>query len=341
VTEALHAAIDRHDLGYAPSRPAALVDAFTGFARRRLRWDVDPSQVGLVPDVMVGLLEVCRAVLRPGEGVAFATPAYPPFIEELEQAADMVEQLPLAEDGTTDLDAIERSFGRGVRALVLASPHNPTGRVLPPDELAAIAARCVAYGAFALVDEIHAPLTLDGAQHTPWLEVSDDARACGIVLTSASKAFNLAGLKTALVVTGGGPAADAVGRMPRFEDRAGLLGVVAGEAAFGEGDEWLDAVLAQLDENRALLERLLSEELPDVRWTPPQATYLAWIDCRRLGLGDEPARAFLERGRVALSRGLDYGAGGAGHVRLNFGTSGELVTEIVRRMASVAVAAAA
>jgi cystathionine beta-lyase len=335
VAAALHAAVDRHDLGYAPSQPRGLVEAFAGFARRRLHWDVDPEQVRIVPDVMVGLLELCRVLLRRGEGVAFATPAYPPFIGEFEQAADVVEQLPHAETGTTDLGAIERSFARGVRAVVLASPHNPTGRVLPRDELAAIAALCAAHGAFVLVDEIHGPLTLAGARHVPWLEVSDDARACGIVLTSASKAFNLAGLKTALVVTASGRAADALARMPSFSDRAGLLGVVAGEAAFREGDEWLDAVLAQLDENRALLGRVLADELPRVRWTPPDATYLAWLDCRALRLGDDPARAFLERGRVALSRGLDYGAAGAGHVRLNFGTSPALVAEAMRRMAAV------
>src|SRR5579884_3919094 len=323
VAAALHAAVDRHDLGYAPARPQELVDAFEGFARRRLDWEVDPEQVRVVPDVMVGLL-------GPGEGVAFATPAYPPFIEEFHQAAAVVEQLPPAADGTTDLDAIERSFARGVRALVLASPHNPTGRVLPRDELAEIAALRASCGVWALVDEIHAPLTLRGARHTPWLEVSDDARACGIVLTSASKAFNLAGLKTALVVTAAGSAADALARMPGLSDRAGLLGVVAGEAAFRDGDEWLDTVLAQLDENRGLLGRLLDDELPAVRWTPPQATYLAWLDCRGLGMGDDPASVFVARGR-----GLDYGTAGARHVRLNFATSPELLTEIVRRAASV------
>ncbi len=217
--------------------------------------------------------------------------------------------------------------------LVLANPHNPTGRVPSHQELAELAERCAERGIWVLADEIHAPLTLAGARHTPWLEVSDAAREYGIALTSASKAFNLAGLKAALVVTASERARAAVTRLPPLSDRAGLLGVVAGEAAFDAGDEWLDAVLAQLDANRAQLAAALGA-LPGIACTPPDATYLAWLDCRALGLGDEPAETFLARGRVALSRGLDYGPPGAGHVRLNFATSPELLAETVRRIAA-------
>ena len=172
--------------------------------------------------------------------------------------------------------------------LVLANPHNPTGRVPSHQELAELAERCAERGVWVLADEIHAPLTLAGARHTPWLEVSDAAREYGIALTSASKAFNLAGLKAALVVTASDRARAAVARLPPLSDRAGLLGVIAAEAAFNDGDEWLDAVLAQLDANRAQLGQAL-RALPGIAWTPPDATYLAWLDCRALGLGDEPA----------------------------------------------------
>jgi cystathionine beta-lyase len=229
---------------------------------------------------------------------------------------------------------LESALRRGLRVLVLANPHNPTGRVLPRAELAGIAERCAAHGAWVLADEVHAPLVLDGAPHTPWLEVSDAARAYGIALTSASKAFNLAALKTALVVTASDAAQAAVRRLPPLSDRVGLLGVIAGETAFAEGDEWLDAVLRQLRDNRALLGERLRAELPAVRWTPPDASFLAWLDCRALGLGDDPAAAFLARGRIALSRGLDYGREGGGFVRLNFGTSPEHVADAVRRMAA-------
>ena len=184
-----------------------------------------------------------------------------------------------------------------------------------------------------LADEIHAPLVLKGATHTPWLEVSDAARERGIALTSASKAFNVAGLKAALMITASDRARDAVRRVPSLTDRVGLLGVIAAEAAFTSGDRWLDAVRDQLAANRRLLGDLLAAELPKINWNPPQASYLAWLDCRALDLGDNPSETFLQRGKVALSRGLDYGREGAGFVRLNFGTSSEYVTDAVHRMA--------
>jgi cystathionine beta-lyase len=336
VAAALHAAVDRHDLGYAAGATATLREAFAGFAGRRLGWGVDPEQVTLVPDVMAGLAELCRVLAAPGHAVAFATPAYPPFFADLPEAGVRLRELGLRADGALDLDALEAALADGVRVLVLANPHNPTGRVAPRAELERIAELCAARDAWVLADEIHAPLVLAGATHTPWLEVSDAARAHGVALTSASKAFNVAGLKAAVAVTASGRARDAVARLPDLGSRAGLLGVVAAEAAFGDGDPWLDAVLAQLAANRSLLSELLARELIGVTWTAPQATYLAWLDCRALGLGDDPAAAFLDRGRVALSPGPDYGAPGVGFVRLNFGTSPELVAEAVRRMASVA-----
>ena len=334
VSAALHAAVDRHDLGYAPAAPALLRNAFAGFAARRLGWTVDPDQVTLVPDVMAGLIELCRVLVEPGGIVAFASPAYPPFYRELPEAGVRTLGIPLRPDGSFDLDRLEQALADGTRVVILANPHNPTGRVLPRVELEALAALCDLHGAWVLADEIHAPLVLPGAVHTPWLEVSAAARRCGFALTSASKAFNVAGLKAALLVTADAATAEQVARLPDLADRAGLLGVVAAEAAFTSGDGWLDEVLARLDANRALLGELLADRLADVSWTPPEGTFLAWLDCRRLGLGDDPARHFLERGRVALSPGLDYGPEGAGFVRLNFATSPELVTAAVDRMAS-------
>lgn len=332
VARALRVAIDRDDLGYAPANPLRLADAFAQFARRRLSWRVDPGQVTLVPDVMVGLIELCRVLAAPGERVAFATPAYPPFFPELAHPDRELVQLPIRADRSLDPNALERALAAGVRVLVLPTPHNPTGHVYRRHELERIADICHAHGAWVLADEIWAALVLDGCTHTPWLEVSDAARERGIALTSASKAFNVAAGKTALVVTASDRAHDAVRHVPSLTDHAGLLGVIAAEAAFTEGDEWLDAVLRRLTANRTLLGERLAAELPDIDWTPPDATYLAWLDCRRLGLGDDPAAAFLTHGRVALSPGLDYGPAGAGFVRLNFGTSPEHLIDIVQRM---------
>ena len=336
IAAALHAAIDRHDLGYAHERIRVLAEAFAGFAARRLNWRVDPAQVRLMPDVMLGILELSRLLAGPGGSVALATPAYPPFLTELPAVGLTVRPITLLPNGAVNLDELTVEMDRGTRVVVLANPHNPTGRVPPRVELAQIAEMCTERGGFVIADEIHGPLVLPGANYTPWLEVSNAARDCGVALTSASKAFNLAGLKAALLVTASARTHTAVSRLLPLGEHAGLLGVIASEVAFTSADAWLDAVLAQLDANRALLQRILPLELPAVLWTPPQATYMAWLDCRGLQLGDDPAAAMLRRGRVALSSGLQYGDAGAGHVRLNFGTSAELVVEIVHRMAAAA-----
>lgn len=335
VAEALRHAVDQADLGYPQPATPSLRGSFARFAARRLNWTVDEEQIVLVPDVMIGLVELCRVIAAPGDTVALATPAYPPFFRMLPEAGVKLVEIGLLADGSLDLDALDAALGGGARALVLASPHNPTGRVLPRGELGAIAERCAEHEAWVLADEIHGALILPEATFIPWLEVSDAARRWGISVTSASKAFNLAALKAALVVTADPAARDVVERVPSLHEHAGLLGVLAAEAAFEHGDEWLDAVIGQLAANRDQLGRDLADKLPEIGWRPPQATYLAWFDCTRLGLGDEPAEIFLREGRLALSRGLDYGSPGAGHARLNFATSSAHLSDAVARMASV------
>jgi cysteine-S-conjugate beta-lyase len=325
---ALRDAIARGDLGYAYQVTPRLRDAFTGFAARRLGWRVDPDRITLVPDVLIGLIELGR-VLAPGGAVGFATPGYPPFLGQLPAAGFTPRYLRLLPDGALDLSQLAEELAGGLRVLILANPHNPTGRVLPRAELEQIAELCAQHGSWVLADEIHAPLVFPGAQHLPWLEVSDAARECGIVLTSASKAFNLAGLKAALLVTASDRAQDAVRRIPLTGEQAGLLGVIAAETAFADGDAWLDDLIRQLDNNRSLL----AERLPEgIAWTPPQATYLAWLDCAGLGLPEDPAGFFLREAKVALGAGRDYDPAAADQVRLNFGTSRDLVEEMLNRI---------
>jgi cystathionine beta-lyase len=334
VKAALLEAIERDDTGYLGPDLAGVPDAFAAFAERRLGWSVDAEQVSVTTDVMVGIEELLRVLTEPGAGVVITPPVYPPFFADVRHAGREVVEAPLAGDHL-DLGAIERGFEAGAQAVLISNPHNPLGRVWTGGELAALADLAAEHGAWVISDEIHAPLVLSGASHVPFLQVSETAAARGFALTSASKAFNLAGLKLGLIVTASGAARDRVARMSvESHWRAGYLGAIAAEAAFREGDEWLDDVLDTLDGNRRLLAELLAERLPGVGYTPPQASFLAWLDCRALGLGDDPAAAFLERGRVALSRGLDFGAQGAGYARLNIGTTPELIAEAVARMAA-------
>lgn len=322
VKAALHEAVERDDAGYLGPELYGVPEALAEFSARRLGWEVDPEQVIAAADVMVGIEDCLRVLTDPGAGVVIMPPVYPPFFADVRRVGRTVVEAPLAGDAF-DIAAIERALEDGAQAILLCNPHNPLGRVWARGELAAVADVAEEHGAWLISDEIHGPLA---PGFTPIHAVS--ARA--VAVTSASKTFNLAGLKLGLIVTAGGETRDRIATIEEEAHwRAGYLGAVAARAAFTEGDEWLDAVLATLDENKRLLGELLP---PEIGYTPPQASFLAWLDCR--SVGEDPAAVFLERGRVALSRGLDFGAQGAGYARLNFGTDRERLEEAVSRMAA-------
>jgi cystathionine beta-lyase len=333
VRHALAAAIERDDTGYANPAASGLAAALAGFLERRQGWAVDPDQVVTCNDVVAGLTDLLALLLEPGERVVITPPVYHPFFTLVPEAGCAIWEVPLAGGRALDLDGIAAAFAAGARAMVLCNPHNPTGSVASRAELAGLAELAAEHDAWILADEIHAPLTLAGAEHVPFLTVSGAAAERGIALVSASKAFNLAGLGCAQIVTAAeGPRA-AVAELPFSATHCGHLGAIAAEAAYRDGDEWLDAVPAVLDGNRELLSDLLGDLLPEARHVPPRGGYLAWIDLSAYGLGADPAAPILERGRVALSSGPMFGSGGEGHVRLNAGTSPELLSEAVRRMA--------
>jgi cystathionine beta-lyase len=337
IAGALRLAVDRGDTGYA--HPGGLPAAFAAYARRRFDWAPDPAQMLMVPDVVQGITEVIRATTEPGDGILINTPAYPPFFSCVREAGRRIVESPLARDPggryRLDLAALDRDLASPeVTAYLLCNPHNPTGLVLTRQELATVAELAGFHGVRVLSDEVHAPLVHPGAVHTPFATVAAEAARSAIIFTSASKAWNLPGLKAALVVAGGDPGWAALSRVPGSAAMGtSLFGVIAGEVAFGEGEEWLASVMAGLDHNRTHLTDLLAEHLPGVGYVVPDATYLAWLDLRGLGLGEDPAAALLERGRVALSNGPLFGDLGKGFARLNFATSPARLAEAVERMA--------
>ena len=332
VAAALSAAVADGDTGYAAPAALGLGEAFSAFAAARLGWEVDPAAVSPAPDVVAAIAALLATLAEPGDAVVINTPVYHPFFSVIEELGLRLAEAPLRE-GELDVEAIERRFSEGAVALILCSPHNPTGGVPSREQLAAVAAGAARHGAWVLADEIHAPLTLPGAEHVPFLGVGEEAAARGVALCSASKAFNVAGLGCAQIVTASPEAAELVGRLPAGATHCGHLGAIAAVAAYREGGAWLDAVIAVLDHNRELLAELLRSRLPEVGYRPPRAGYLAWLDLRALGLGDDPAADLLLRGGLALSSGPSFGSQGAGFARLNFGTSPALLEEAVERLA--------
>jgi cysteine-S-conjugate beta-lyase len=335
VRRAVAEAVELGDCGYAWPAGIGLGEAFAGFAGRRWEWEVDPAAVSPSSDVVGAIVALLGAIAKRGDPVVINTPVYHPFFGVIEQLGCELAEAPLR-DGRLDPEAIERRFAAGAVALILCSPHNPSGGVPSREELTAVAAAAERHGAWVLADEIHAPLALPGATHVPFLTVSAAAAERGIALCSASKAFNLAGLHCAQIVTASEAAAAVVAGLPSGATHCGHLGAIASVAAFNEGEAWLDEVIAVLDHNRGLLARLLAEHLPEAGYEPPRAGYLAWIDLSPYGLGKDPSVPLLERGRVALSPGPQFGPQGAGFVRLNLGTSPALLEQIVVRMARAA-----
>lgn len=349
VKEALFAAIENGDTGYPSGNP--LGEALSSFAADRWNWHtLDPAHTAIVPDVMMGVVEVLRLITEPGDTVVVNNPVYAPFYAFIAHDSRHVLEAPLNAEWRLDLEALEQAFRSaasrgGSIAYLLSNPHNPTGTVHTRAELEAVAALARRYGVRVVADEIHAPLVLPGATFTPYLSVAGSEN--GFALSSASKAWNLAGLKAALAIAGP-EAVDDLRRMPEEVSHGpSHLGIIAHAAALTDGRDWLDALLGDLDRNRTLLGGLLEEHLPEARYRAPQGTYLAWIDCRPLGLDDDavesgelaivsdlsgPAQHFLDHARVALSSGHVFGTGGRGFVRLNFATSQAVLTEAVTRM---------
>lgn len=331
VAKALARITELGDTGY-PSGTYA--QAFADYARDTWHWEIDPDRevIGL-PDVMHGIVNLLDHFTQAKAPVVVNPPVYPSFYEYLEWSERPIVEASLGADGRLDLAAIEEAY-RGVGGVrpvahLVCNPHNPNGMVPTSEELAAVAALANEYGVLILADEIHAPLVSAPAQHVPWTTVPGGET--GIVVTSASKAWNLAGLKAALAI-GTGEMAAKLRKVPsQVASGATYLGILTHAVALTESRAWVAQALGEIEQNRALLSSLLAEQLPQVSYDPGPATYLAWLDCRELDVAD-PFQHFLEQGRVAFNPGPAFGSGGAGFVRMNLATSPELITEGVRRM---------
>ncbi|MBX6355902.1 MAG: aminotransferase class I/II-fold pyridoxal phosphate-dependent enzyme [Micromonosporaceae bacterium] len=339
IVRALHAAVDEATFGYLP-RPLAerMSQACADWCHTRYGWDIPPANVRPLADVIAGLVAAIEHFSRPGSPIIVPTPAYMPFLVVPRELGREIIQVPLVagRDGrwSYDLDALDAAFRAGGHLMILCNPHNPVGRVLTRAEMIAIAEVVERYGGRVFADEIHAPLVFPGHRHVPYASISPATAGHAVTATSASKAWNLPGLKCAQLILSNEADLEtwsAVGAMA--EHGASTLGVVANIAAFTAGGEWLDELLGYLDGSRALLGDLLAEHLPEVGYAQPEGTYLAWLDCRQLGLGDRPAEFFLDRAGVAMTDGELCGAAGRGFVRYTFATPRPIMRQSIEAMA--------
>jgi cysteine-S-conjugate beta-lyase len=343
VTEALRSAVDSASFGYLPEAWADdMAEACAGWQLDRYGWEVSPERIRPVADVVAALQVTIERFTPPGSAVILPTPAYMPFLEIPGLHGRRVIEVPCPVDDTgryrLDLDRIEQELAAGAGLVILCNPYNPVGRVFERSELIELSAVVDRVGGRVFADEIHSPLVYPGAVHVPYASVSDAAAQHTVTATSASKAWNLPGLKTAQIIFSND--ADLETWRP-FGHVAGhgasTPGVLANTAAYRHGGAWLDEVVAYLDGNRRTLAELVGSRMPGVRFTPPEGTYIGWLDFRGSGL-PEPADAaglLLDRAGVALTDGRDCGLAGAGFARLVFAMPRPILEDAVHRIAEV------
>ncbi|MEM8904276.1 MAG: aminotransferase class I/II-fold pyridoxal phosphate-dependent enzyme [Actinomycetota bacterium] len=335
VVDELARAVDDMDLGYHSSVYGELRTAFVDRMAHRHGWSVDRERVVLFGDVLQGIEASLWWGTEPGDGVILHAPVYPPFWAAIRSTGRTVVEHPLRFDGerwSLDEAALAAVVSSRPRAMILCNPHNPTGRCFTHGELEGVAELAARLDLLVISDEIHAELIHPGGSHVPFASLGPDVAARTVTVTSASKSFNLAGLKCAFAVVDHEPLADRFDSLPtHLLGGVNALGARATLAAYCEGDGWLDQTRATLTANRDRLARRLDDELPGVLAGRPEATYLSWLDVRRFDLGPEPAAALVDRAKVALSEGATFGADGEGFVRLNFATTPELLDRILDR----------
>ncbi len=338
IERVLRDAIDRWDIGY-PIAPNAtgLREAFAERMHDRFGWTVDPARVEILTEVVQGLFVSLYAYARPGQGVVVQTPIYAPFLSAVEETdRRLIENrlIPGDERWEIDWDALESGIDRETRILLFCNPHNPTGRVFTRSELERLADVVLRHDLVVVTDEIHSDLVYDGRTHIPFATLAPEVAAHTVTLTSASKSFNVPGLRCAIAHFGSPELQQRfTGAFPRHvRGGMGILGMYATIAAWREGQPWLDEVVAYLESNRDHLARSLARRFPKIRFDRVEGTYLALLDCSALALGPSPMKHFYTAGRVALSDGRSFGRGYEQYVRLNFATSREILDQVLDRM---------
>lgn len=343
VVAALRARVEHGFFGYLVERPE-LQEVVAERVGKRYGWRVEPEAVMPLPGVIAGFNLALRALTQPGDGLLVQTPVYPPILRAAGNHGLTRDGHALTRGGdgryTVDPETFATAIQPRTRAFLLCNPHNPVGRLFGRLELEAMAEACLRRELWIVADEIHCDLLFDGRQHVPMATLAPEVEQRTVTLIAPSKTFNVPGLKCAVaVVPNAALRARLAAAVSDLVPKINVLGHTAAVAAYREGDDWLEALLRYLQANRDFLVREVAARLPGVRVTPPEATYLAWLDCRETGLAD-PYAFFLSEAKVALNDGTSFGPGGEGFVRLNFGCPRALLGDALGRMAGALAARA-
>ncbi|WP_026785147.1 MalY/PatB family protein [Pleomorphomonas koreensis] len=333
IVDALRARLDHAVFGYGGPVPRALRELIAADMQDLHGWTISPADVVFLSGVVPGFNQALKTVTRPGDRLVVETPVYPPILAAAghwDLTRVDVPVRPVADGSGVDLGRLTVAL-EGAAAFLLCNPHNPTGRMRTRTELEAIAGACLASDTVIVSDEIHCDIVYGGRQHVPIAALSPEIARRTITLMAASKTYNIAGLKTAYAII---PDAELRQRFVAahlgLSEGANVLGLVATEAALRYGRPWKAALLAYLEANRDHLMARLAAEIPEIRISAPEATYLAWLDCSALDLGDAQ-KFFLDKARVGFNPGADFG-GTPDHVRLNFGCPRALLDDGIDRM---------
>jgi len=339
ILAALHARVEIGDFGYELPSPA-LGERICERLHRRYNWNVTPDQIVYIPSLVTGLNAVCRAIGEPGDGVLVQTPVYPPFLTAPVNQGRVVQmaELEAVPNGRTfgyrvDYDRMNAAVTDRTRLFILCNPHNPTGEAYSREELMRMAEFCERHDLIICSDEIHCDLLLGDTRHISIATLAPEIAERTITLMAPSKTFNIPGLKASFAIV-----TNPVLRKRLMTAMEGIVpwlnsfALAAMDVAYRECDDWLNELLAYLTANRTVLIEFVTKHMPWIRTTVPQATYLAWFDCRDAGIEGNPYEFFRREAKVALNDGIPFGAGGEGFVRLNFGCPRSLLLEGLERM---------
>lgn len=336
ILDAIRRRCEHPILGYT-EKPESYYQAIIGWVKRRYGMEVSKEQLNYVPGIVAGLGMALNCFTAPGDKVMIMPPVYHPFAWLVQRNGRRLVECPLKlENGTyrMDLDLFRRSI-KGVRVLILCNPHNPGGVVWTKEELEALADVCAEDNVIVFSDEIHADLTLPPHRHVPFAMISEHARNNSVTFMAPSKAFNMPGMAAShTVIYNEGLRKRFVSYLDAGElDMGHVLAYPAVEAAYTQGDEWLEQCLAYVQANIDYVEAYLQENLPAIQAMRPQASYLVWLDCRKLGLSQEALVDFFVSGaRLALNDGAMFGKEGEGFMRMNVGCPRSILEQAMKQL---------